>query len=120
MGTHGGRKEPLTSILTIVALVAIAAQPGLAFADDLTSGARVKAPAAFFMCGARDDLEAMKVLHRQRDGEAAVKLATDRCERGAPGYHLVVIESEGDKVCIRRDGRLHCMWALRSAVQAVP
>ena len=100
-------------------LAVIGGQPTLGFADELKSGDRVQGTAAFFMCGARDDLATMKALARQGDRETAVKLGTDRCEQGQPGYQYIVVEVAEDAVCIRRGTDAYCLWAQRSSLRAV-
>ncbi|HUI95802.1 MAG TPA: hypothetical protein VLX44_08630 [Xanthobacteraceae bacterium] len=98
------------------ALAAIVGQPTLVFADDLKPGDRVEAAAAFFMCGARDDLETMKTLARQGDRDTAVKLGTERCEQGQPGNQYVVVEVADDAVCVRRGTDPYCLWVQRQSL----
>jgi hypothetical protein len=99
-------------------LVAIAGHPALAFADEFKAGDRVQGTAAFFMCGAREDLATLRALERQGDAESARKLGTDRCEQGRPGYQYLVMETADDAVCIRATNP-YCLWAQRSAVRVV-
>jgi hypothetical protein len=110
----------MRKFVTAFTLVSIAAQQALAFANELRSGDRVEAAAAFFMCGARDDLETLKALDRQGDGKTAIKLGMERCESGRPGYKYIIMDAEGDAVCIRREGIPYCLWARRSSLQATP
>jgi hypothetical protein len=112
--------KPMKNSLIAFILAAIVAQPALAFAEEFRSGDRVEGTAVFFMCGARDDLEAMKALDRHGDRETALKLGMDRCEPGRPGYHYIVIETKGDAVCLRRDANPYCLWALASSLNATP
>jgi hypothetical protein len=106
--------------VTAFTLLSIASVPALAFADEFKSGDRVEATAAFFMCGARDDLETMQVLDRQGDRQTALKIGMERCEAGRPGYKYIVMEAEGDAVCIRRESIPYCLWARGSSLQPTP
>ena len=110
----------MKKFVTAFTLVSIAGQPAAAFADEFRPGDRVEATAAFFMCAARDDLAAMKALDRQGDRQTAIKLGMERCESGRPSYKYIVMEAEGDAVCIRREGTPYCLWARRSSLQATP
>ncbi len=110
----------MKNFVTAFTLFSIAAQPALAFADKFRSGDRVEAPAVFFMCGARDDLETIKVLDRNGDRQTALELGMERCESGQRGYKYIVMEDEGDAVCIRREGAPYCLWAQRSSLQETP
>jgi hypothetical protein len=113
-------KKVMKTFATALTLAAMALQPLQAFADEFRSGDRVEGTAAFFMCGARDDLETMRALYRGGDGEAALKVGMERCEPGRPGSQYVVIETKGDAVCIRREGNPYCLWAWRSSLHATP
>lgn len=110
----------MKTYLTAFTLAAIAAQPILAFAEEFRSGERVEGTASFFMCGARDDLDTIKALERQGDKETARAMGTARCESGRPGFQYVVTRSEGDAVCIRREGAPYCLWAQRASLQVTP
>ena len=108
-----------TSLMVFI-LAAITTQPMLAFADELRSGDRVEGTAAFFMCGARDDLDTIKALERQGDKETARTMGTDRFESGRPGFQYIVTRAEGDAACIRREGAPYCLWAQRASLQVTP
>ena len=110
----------MKTFLTAFTLTAIATQPMLGFADELRSGDRVEGTAAFFMCGARDDLDTIKALERQGDKETARTMGTDRCESGRPGFQYIVTRTEGDAACIRREGAPYCLWAQRASLQVTP
>jgi hypothetical protein len=99
-------------------LAAIVGQPTVVFADEFKVGDHVEAAAAFFMCGARDDLVTMKTLARQGDRDTAVKLGTERCEQGQPGNQYVVVEVADDLVCVRRGSDPYCLWVQRSSLHA--
>lgn len=96
------------------------AAPTLAFGDEFRAGDRAEATAPFFMCGARDDLATLRAPDRQGDRQTAVKTGMERCESGRPDYKYVVIEAEGDAVCIRLEGAPYCLWAWRSSLQVTP
>jgi hypothetical protein len=110
----------MKKLVTAFSLLSIAAQPTLVFAGEFRSGDRVEATAAFFMCAARDDLAAMKALDQQGDAPTALKLGMERCESGQPGYKYIVMQADGDAVCIRREGAPYCLWARHSSLQATP
>jgi len=99
-------------------LAAIVGQPTVVFADEFKVGDRVEAAAAFFMCGARDDLVTMKTLARQGDRDTAVKLGTERCEQGQAGNQYVIVEIADDLICVRRGTDPYCLWVQRSSVHA--
>ncbi len=106
--------------VTTLALVAIAAVPALAFGDEFRSGDRVEGTAAFFMCGAREDLGTIAALDRQGDRQTALKVGMQRCEAGRPGYKYVVMEADGEDICIRPESTRYCLWAWRSSLQPTP
>ena len=106
--------------MTVLAVAAIAAVPALAFGDQLRSGDRVEAAAAFFMCGAREDLATMVALGRQGDRQTAIKVGMARCESGRPGDKYFVVQDDGDAVCIRGGNVPYCLWAQRSSLQLTP
>jgi hypothetical protein len=106
--------------VTAFALVAFAAAPALALADGFRPGDRVEATAAFFMCGARDDLATLQALDRQGDRETALKIGMARCESGRPGYKYIVVQAEDGAVCIRRESAPYCLWARSASLQVTP
>jgi hypothetical protein len=113
-------EDEMQKCVTALALVAIASAPALALGDEFRSGDRVEAPAGFFMCGARDDLATLQVLDRQGDRQTALKIGMERCEAGRPGYKYIVMQAEGDAVCIRRESAPYCLWARSSSIQVTP
>jgi hypothetical protein len=54
-------------------------------------------------CGARDDLATMQALDRQDDRQTAIKIGMERCESGRPGYKYIVMQTDGEAVCVRRE-----------------
>ena len=110
----------MNKLVTAFALCVIVARPALAVADTFTSGDRVQATAAFFMCGARDDLATINALDRQGDKQTALKLGTERCQSAKPGETYIVLEIVGDAICIRHQGAPFCLWAPSSALRAMP
>jgi hypothetical protein len=106
--------------VTALTLFSLASAPALAFADEFRSGDRVEATTAFFMCGARDDLATMQALDRQGDRQTAIKIGMERCESGRAGYQYIVMQAEGDVVCLRRESAPYCLWAWRSSLQVTP
>ncbi len=102
------------------ALFSLACAPALAFADGFRSGDRVEASTAFFLCGARDDLATLQVLDRQGDRQTALKIGMERCEAGHPGHKYIVMQVEGDALCIQTENAPQCLWARRSSLQLTP
>jgi hypothetical protein len=109
-----------TAFTFVLVLVTAVSAPTLAVASELRSGDRVEGAAAFFMCGAREDLATMQALERAGDRQTALKVGMERCEQGRRGYKYVVMQSDGDAVCIRRDGAPYCLWAQRASLQPTP
>jgi hypothetical protein len=101
----------MKTLVMALTLAATACPPALVCAEEFKSGDRVQGAAAFFLCGAREDLQTMKVLARQGDRESAIKLGTDRCETARPGDRYIVVETADDAVCIRRESDRYCLWA---------
>jgi hypothetical protein len=110
----------MKKFVTAFTLFSVASAPVLAFADEFRSGDRVEATAAFFMCGARDDLATLQALDRQGDRQTAIKIGMERCESGRPGYKYIVMQADGDAVCIRRESAPYCLWARSSSLQPTP
>src|SRR5690348_16019636 len=110
----------MRTFVTAFTLAAVAAIPRLAFADEIRSGDRVEGAAAFFMCGARDDLQTVQVLERQGDKNTARIMASERCEWARPGVQYVVTRTDSEAVCIRREGAPFCLWAERASLQVTP
>jgi hypothetical protein len=106
--------------VTALMLATVAAAPAPALADDFRPGDRVEAAAAFFMCGAREDLATLQILDRQGDRQTALKIGMERCESGHPGYKYIVIQAEEGAVCIRRERAPYCLWARSSSLQVTP
>jgi hypothetical protein len=106
--------------VTALILAVMAAAPTLALGDEVRSGDHVEATAAFFMCGAREDLATIDALDRGGDRQAAIKVGMQRCESGRRAYKYVVAEVNGNDLCIRSESAPYCMWAHRSALQLTP
>jgi hypothetical protein len=106
--------------VTAFTLFSLASSQAPAFADAFKSGDRVEASAAFFMCGARDDLQTMQVLDRQGDRQTALKIGMERCEAGRPGHRYIVMQAEGDDICIRGESNPYCLWAWRASLHTTP
>lgn len=98
-------------------LAALIGQPVLA--DEFRAGDQVEGTAAFFICGAQEDLATLKVLDRQGDAESARKLGAARCEQGRPGTRYLVMQTAEDALCIRRGTDPYCLWAERASLRLV-
>jgi len=110
----------MTKLVTLFTLAAIAAAPLPALGDEVKAGDRVAATAAFFMCGAREDLATMDALERQGDRQTALKIGMQRCESGRASSTYVVEQGDADALCIRSGSTPYCLWARRSALQVTP
>jgi hypothetical protein len=110
----------MKTFATAFTFVLVASATALAVASELRSGDRVEGAGPFFMCGAREDLATMQALERAGDRQTALKVGMERCEQGRRGYKYVVMQSDADAVCIRRDGVPYCLWAQRASLQPTP
>ena len=109
----------MKACVTAFVLVGIAAATP-AFGDELRAGDRVEASAPFFMCGAREDLATLQVLDRQGDRQTALKIGMERCESGRAGYKYLVMQGDGNAVCLQAAGTTYCLWARRASLQVTP
>jgi hypothetical protein len=110
----------MMKLVTALTVAAIVGQPVLVSANDFRPGDRVEGAHPFFMCGAREDLSSIRALERIGDKKTALKVGMERCEPARPGNRYIVVQAEGDALCIRPDGDVFCLWAWRSSLQVTP